>query len=565
MRGALLVLAGAAAAAAVLASIGDVPPWLMLATVVAVGAGLSIITIAWQSIMPHIVGRPLAGTAAILDGASYNGARAIGPIIGGALLTATASEALFLALGVVFASRRRVGSAMPRSSERMLPALAASTRFVRNSAWTRRLLYRLSVFGVPSSCLWALLPVIAHKRLGLSSSQFGLMFGLVGLGAVVGTVAVMPLRSRMTQNAFICAGSLAYAAVLAAIATVSNVVVVTVLMVVVGASWVGVQSSWMMAAHGALPTWIRARVIALMLLVFQWCQAFGSPIWGTLADILSLEVAFATASVVMMCAGIGALIHGIVPAETITPTLDAAGTRTAVPLSPVAEESEPVRVTVIYQLRPGGHASFRALRRDLARARRRLDARRWTAEVGTDRVIEQFDFRDVAEYRRYLSARLTIRRGTCSTESGSTRAPNAPYRDFPTADRFRPAHSTRLIPPRAVFAPTRPVQSSFTRRRAIRNPGYLVDALSRERRWPSRMDELRLAGVRTLDGGVKTIGVESRTGTTRRHPGESCRLRRHEPATGADSAGGGPTPASSSRAPRARPTDPRRRPGTAVR
>ncbi|MFE5699556.1 MFS transporter [Rhodococcus koreensis] len=413
MRGALLVLAGAAAAAAVLASIGDVPPWLMLAAVVAVGAGLSTITIAWQSLMPHIVGRPLAGTAAILDGASYNGARAIGPIIGGALLTATTSEALFLALGVVFAvlvvplrSRRRVGSAMPRSSERMLPALAASTRFVWNSAWTRRLLYRLSVFGVPSSCLWALLPVIAYQRLGLSSSQFGLMFGLVGFGAVVGTVAVMPLRRRMTQNAFICAGSLAYAAVLAAVATVSNVVVVAVLMVVVGASWVGVQSSWMMAAHGALPTWIRARVIALMLLVFQGCQAVGSLVWGALADIVSLEVAFAAAAVVMMCAGMGALVHGIVPAETISPTLDDE-TRSAVPLAPVAEESAPVRVTVTYRVRPDGDASFRTLRRDLARARRRLGARRWTAEVGTDRVIERFDFRDVAEYRRYLSTRLT--------------------------------------------------------------------------------------------------------------------------------------------------------------
>ncbi|TQC46710.1 MFS transporter [Rhodococcus sp. WS4] len=410
MRGALLVIASAAVAAAVLASIGDVPPWLMLATVVAVGAGLSTITIARQSLMPHIVGRPLAGNAAILDGASYNGARAIGPIIGGALLTATTSQAHFLTLGVVFAvlvmplwSRRRAGTAMPRSSERMAPALEASTRFVRNSGWTRRLLYRLSVFGVPSSCLWALLPVIAHERLGLSSSQCGPMFGLVGFGAVVGTVAVMPLRRRMTQNAFICAGSLAYAAVLAAVATVSNVVVVAVLMVVVGGSWVGVQSSWMMAAHGALPTWIRARVIALMLLVFQGCQAVGSIVWGALADAVSLDVAFAAASVVMVGASICALVHGIVPAETIAPTLDDAGTRTAIPLSPAVEESAPVRVTVIYRLRPSGHASFRALRRDLARARRRLGARRWTTEVGTDRVVEPFDFRDVAGYRRYLS------------------------------------------------------------------------------------------------------------------------------------------------------------------
>lgn len=82
------------------------------------------------------------------------------------------------------------------------------------------------------------------------------------------------------------------ATVLAAVATVSNVVVVAVLMVVVGAAWVGVQSSWMMAAHDALPTWIRARVIALMLLAFQGCQAAGSLVWGALADAFSLEIAF---------------------------------------------------------------------------------------------------------------------------------------------------------------------------------------------------------------------------------------------------------------------------------
>ncbi|WP_249343885.1 hypothetical protein [Rhodococcus opacus] len=116
---------------------------------------------------------------------------------------------------------------------------------------------------------------------------------------------------------------------------------------------------------------------------------------------------FAAASMVMVSAGIGALAHGIVPAETITPTLDAAGTRTAIPLAPVVEESAPVRVTVVYKLRPGGHASLRTHQRDLARARRRLGARSWTAEVGTDRVIEQFDYRDVSEYRRYLSTRLT--------------------------------------------------------------------------------------------------------------------------------------------------------------
>src|SRR5207249_4792854 len=87
-------------------------------------------------------------------------------------------------IAVVFAWRQpqKVPSGLGR--ERMLPALRAGTRYVRHSPAARRLLLRLTLFVTPAVALWALLPVVASRRLGLGPSGYGLL-----LGAIWGAVA----------------------------------------------------------------------------------------------------------------------------------------------------------------------------------------------------------------------------------------------------------------------------------------------------------------------------------------------------------------------------------------
>ncbi|WP_308349246.1 MFS transporter, partial [Streptomyces sp. McG2] len=126
---------------------------------------------------------------AALGSLNVNVARAIGPAVAGLLVAATGPDVVFALnavsfLGVLAAllgwHRARHGAG---DRERMRPALASGTRYVRNAPGVRRVLLRSGLFVVPASALWGLLPVVAERRLGLGSGGYGLLLGaLAGVG-----------------------------------------------------------------------------------------------------------------------------------------------------------------------------------------------------------------------------------------------------------------------------------------------------------------------------------------------------------------------------------------------
>jgi hypothetical protein len=67
-------------------------------------------------------------------------------------------------------------------------ALQAGTRYVVNAPSVRRILLRSGLFVIPGSALWALLPVVAHDRLGMGAAGYGGLLGALGVGAVLGAL-----------------------------------------------------------------------------------------------------------------------------------------------------------------------------------------------------------------------------------------------------------------------------------------------------------------------------------------------------------------------------------------
>lgn len=326
MASATALSALASCCAAVLATTRPDSFWLLLLTVVGIGSGLVALAIAWQSQIPHLVDRRAVGSAALVDGVTFNLARAIGPIAGGLGLSLLGAPATFVVTAVLFTlCATCIAGVAPRrplatpTTETLVQSIKGGLRFTRHSPWTRRLLLRLCLFGLPSAALWALLPLVVHQRLGLAANGFGLLFGVVGLGAVGGTAVLTPLRARLTVNQFGFVGSAMFAAMLLGLALASNVWVVAGLLVLGGASWVGVQTTWMTAAHQALPDWVRPRIIALILLAFQGCQALGALLWGAAADLAGIEWALGGAAALMGVAALGFLRHGLYPSAGIEP------------------------------------------------------------------------------------------------------------------------------------------------------------------------------------------------------------------------------------------------------
>ena len=183
--------------------------------------------------------------------------------------------------------------------ERFVPALRAGARYVRHSQVVRRLLLRSALFVLPGTALWALLPLVATRRLGLGSGGYGLLLAALGIGAVAGAVVLPRVAGRLSTGVMVFLASLVYAAAQIGVVLVENLPLVVALLLPAGAAWLAVLSTLGAATQVFLPGWVRARGLSMQQIVFMGGQAVGALVWGLVAQYTGLVVAFVVASVLM--------------------------------------------------------------------------------------------------------------------------------------------------------------------------------------------------------------------------------------------------------------------------
>lgn len=410
--------ATAAAAAALLTVLGADHAVPMILSVLLVGLALVVVGVSWQSLLPETVDRRIIPTAAIVDGAAFNLARSLGPLIAGVGLGVAGAAWTFALVGVLSAGcaltlwrmeRTTPDRTAPRRA--ILPELSGAVRFVAHSPWTSRLLFQLFLFGIPSSALWALISLAVHDRLGMGSGGFGVIMALIGAGAVIAAVSFGGLRRRLRVKVFAAWGAAVYAAALAVLATSTSAPLVGVAMLFVGAAWVSVQSTWMSMGHQFFPDWVRPRLVAVILLIFQGTQAVGSLLWGVVTDLVGLQAGLLVAAAVMVLSVASLLFVGLGAESGIEPVLvsEVGGH----PFGAGVEDAEghrgPLEVTYEYRVPEDRRREFRAAMRDLRLSRLRLGGRRWRLERGEDGAyVETYVVPSAGEYREQEWGRLTV-------------------------------------------------------------------------------------------------------------------------------------------------------------
>ena len=296
-------------ALALLTIVGQMPPALLLIFTFLLGAGTVLTVPAYQSLVPDLVPRRQLRSASVLSSLSINLARAVGPAIAGLVIAFAGVGAVFalnaataiVYLAVLLAWRPPPGSA-PRVPERFISALRAGGRYVRFSPVVRRILLRATLFLVPASALWALLPLIASQRLGLGADGYGLLLAALGVGAIVGAVALGRLRLLLPLNALLLASSLVFAAALALVVLVSSPLLILVVLLPAGVAWIAVLSTVNAELQFFLPAWVRARGLSVYQMVLFGSQAIAALLWGVLAAPLGLLPTFLIAALAMALA-----------------------------------------------------------------------------------------------------------------------------------------------------------------------------------------------------------------------------------------------------------------------
>jgi len=339
---------------------------LLLLATFQLGLATAFTTPAWQALVPEIVGKKQLSAAIGLSGVGYNIARALGPIIGGVLVAATGPAAVFALnaasfVAVIFVMSRGNYIAAPRSAQReqMLGAIVAALRYVRHAPPMQAVLWRVGVHVFSAVAPVVLLPLLVKTR-GGTASDFGLMMGCYGSGAIAMAVFVLPnLRSRFMFDQVTGAAALGSALAALGLAFVPGIWPMGGVLILAGASWITGMNTFSVASQSAFPNWVRARSSAIYLVVMQGVYAVGAVTWGQLADHYNLRLALLVAAGGLLVSLVLSRLKPISHVESLDLSPSSHMHGHALENEPAPDDG-PILVTIQYEIDPEDAVAFRA-------------------------------------------------------------------------------------------------------------------------------------------------------------------------------------------------------------
>jgi MFS family permease len=393
-----LVMLVAAAALGVLDLAGVVTPVLLLLLLSGIGVGQGLTGPIAQTLQPELVPPAERPQAIALGSVNQNLARAVGPAIGGALLAATSAAAVFfvnafsfVAVVVVVALVAVPARVLTLPREHVGSATRAGARYVGSSPVLISIMVRAAAFAFFAGGVWALLPLVARRTLGLGSGGYGLLLGCVGVGAMLGATFSPAIRRALAPKMLLAVCTLAIAAAALVLAASHVAVLDGVVLAVAGMGWILALGLLNASFQSALPAWVKARGMAFYTVAFQGATGIGALALGAVAQAASLNTGL------LVLAG-GLVVGGAATVRLLLPRpgeIDVTPAEAMPPLDAGPEGTTgPVLVTVTYDVAPGSEAAFLAQSRRLRNFRRRTGAFDW-------RMYE-----DEAISRRYLETYL---------------------------------------------------------------------------------------------------------------------------------------------------------------
>jgi MFS family permease len=375
-------MACAAMALAVVTLAGVITPLILLALTFALSAGDAFETPTWRAVLPELVRKDDLPAASALNGIEFNIARAIGPALAGMLIATAGIGAAFLANvasfgGVILVVARWKRPVHRRTAppETVGGATMAAIRYVRYAPATRALMLRSGVVMFFASASFALLPTVAHS-VSKSALGYGILLGCFGAGAVLGALVMQPARARWSTEAVASMALAVLGATIVATGVVHLLGGLVIVMLVSGAAWIIFISLVSALVQNLAPDWVRARVLAVFMLISQGGMAAGSVVWGSVGARAGVEIA-------LLWAGLGTIATTALGFVARLPdtTIDVSPWNhwrvPAVVKGAPGLEQGPVLVTVEYVVDPQDAKQFlRAIYR-YGRVRRRDGASRW--------------------------------------------------------------------------------------------------------------------------------------------------------------------------------------------
>ena len=405
-----LVYSSTALLLALMAVAGWAGPAVLLVFTFVMGSCTALQSPAWNSAISESVDRSELPQAITLVAMAFNAARALGPTVAGLVFALAGSSVVF---GLSVASSLFMLHAMHRwppaahapgklPPERLWRGMLAALRFSRHSEPMFAQLVRTIAFSSAGSALWALLPIVAQRRLGLGAAGFGVLMGCLGIGAVGAGFFVAQVRATLGLDRLAGVFTVVFSAAMLVAAYSPWPATVYLSLIGAGAAWMAVMSTLNAATQTSAPLWMRARATSMHTLCALGSFAIGSAIWGAVSGVVGLTAALALAAGLLLASSV--LVRWF--------PLRMGNKDEVTPATPwhnlfVAEEPDPeagpVAVEIAYRIEAGEAPAFLDAASQLRGWRRRDGATLWRIYrdlADPSRYVERFIVPSWADYLR---------------------------------------------------------------------------------------------------------------------------------------------------------------------
>ena len=273
-----------------------------------------------QSLVIELVGRDDLQGAIALNSSGFNLARVVGPAIA-AVVIAKLGLAWCFALNAVsfvtvlaglFMINLPEGADEPAGEGALsgFAALREGVTYVKETRVVRGLLGLIGIYAVLGGPYLTLMPVIARDQLGLQAGGYGALLSSVGIGGVLGALALAAISSRPGRGRLLLRSAFGFSVCLIGFALVRTTAWAIAVLAVTGFLMIIVNALANGMLQTIVPDRLRGRMMAaysfLVVGLSQVIGAFGA---GAVAHAFGADWAVGGAAVLMLVATLVARVR----------------------------------------------------------------------------------------------------------------------------------------------------------------------------------------------------------------------------------------------------------------
>ena len=303
-------------ALAVLVGTGNIELWMVYVLAVVLGLSNAFEQPTRQAFTVELVGREDLLNAVALNSGLFNGARLVGPAIGGVVIAVFGVEAAFAINAVSFIptiwallamnmSQMYATASRPVEEGNSLAQFKEGLSYAFHTPATLFVIITAIFLGCFGFNFIVVLPLVARYVLDGDSVSLGFLTAALGLGALLSALVIAG-RKRPSARGILMGGA-AFTVLLAAVALSEWFIVTMIALLFLGMALTAFAAGSNTFVQLATPDHLRGRVMGLWMLLFAGSTPIGGGLTGLMAEQFGVQTALGLNAA--MC-GVGVVVGG---------------------------------------------------------------------------------------------------------------------------------------------------------------------------------------------------------------------------------------------------------------